>query len=47
MLLSYQNVHRLELHKFWIAHLSVKREIRMRFNVIPVFPNKMLLWTVM
>ena len=40
MFLSFQYVHRLDLCKsinksikFWVAHLPVKRELRMRFNV--------------
>ena len=42
MFLCLQNVHRLELRrsfKFWVANLPVKREIRMIFYVIPIFPN--------
>ena len=40
MFLRSQNDHRLELHKSFelsVAHLPVKKEIRMIFHVIPVF----------
>ena len=40
MFLTFQNLHRLELRNsfiFCVANLPVKKGIRIRFNIIPVF----------